>query len=123
MTGHLNYWSEANTNARNQQIRDFCIANDKILYDFADIESYDPGQRLLRVRERRLRATGARSAACQGNWAQNWQSCHVVGVDWYQCGAAHTEPLNANQKAYCAWWLWARLGGWPACRSRLIVSG
>ncbi len=37
---------------------------------------------------------------------------HVEGVDWYNCSAAHTEPLNGNRKAYAAWWLWAVLGGW-----------
>jgi hypothetical protein len=35
-----------------------------------------------------------------------------VGVDWYDCSSAHSEPLNANMKAYAAWWLWARLAGW-----------
>ena len=28
------------------------------------------------------------------------------------CGAAHSQPLNGNLKAYAAWWLWARLAGW-----------
>jgi len=30
-------------------------------------------------------------------------------VDWYSCGAAHSQPLNANQKAYAAWSLWCKL--------------
>ncbi|MBN1893761.1 DNRLRE domain-containing protein, partial [bacterium] len=47
-----------------------------------------------------------------GNWAIEWQNAHTQGVDWYNCGAAHTQPVNANMKAYAVWWLWARLGGW-----------
>ena len=43
MTGHLDGGGSAgNLNLRNQQIRDYCTANNKILFDFADIESYDP---------------------------------------------------------------------------------
>ncbi len=43
MTGHLNGTGpEGNVNTRNNQIRNFCIENHKVLYDFADIESYDP---------------------------------------------------------------------------------
>lgn len=43
MTGHLNGTAAAgNVNVRNNQIRDFFLTNNKILYDFADIESYDP---------------------------------------------------------------------------------
>jgi len=26
---------------------------------------------------------------------------------------AHSQPLNANLKAFAAWWLFARLAGWP----------
>ena len=43
MTGHLDGGGTAgNLNVRNNQIRNYCIANDKILFDFADIESYKP---------------------------------------------------------------------------------
>ena len=33
---------EGNLNKCNEQIRDYFKANNKILYDYADIESYDP---------------------------------------------------------------------------------
>ena len=46
------------------------------------------------------------------NWAIDWQNSHRKGIDWYECSSAHSEPLNANRKAYAAWWLWARLAGW-----------
>ena len=47
MTGHVDHEDDANNKAANQMIRDFCIANDKVLYDFADIESYDPDGMLV----------------------------------------------------------------------------
>ena len=44
MTGHIDdeYSYPNNVTLRNNQIRDYCCANDKVLYDFADIESWDP---------------------------------------------------------------------------------
>ena len=43
MTGHLDgYGLTGNLHIRNEQIRAYCAANKKILYDFADIESYNP---------------------------------------------------------------------------------
>ena len=43
MTGHLEgSGPEGSLFTANQQIRNYCIANNKILYDFADIEKYDP---------------------------------------------------------------------------------
>ncbi len=48
------------------------------------------------------------------NWAIDWQNSHTINVDWYDCSAAHSQPLNGNLKAYAAWWLWAKLAGWDS---------
>ena len=37
---------------------------------------------------------------------------HTQNVDWYIVSCAHSQSLNCNQKAYAAWWLWARIAGW-----------
>jgi hypothetical protein len=42
MTGHHDIWSDATIKANNQRIRDYCTAHQKTLYDFFDIEAYDP---------------------------------------------------------------------------------
>ncbi len=108
MTGHTNGSGlTGNLHLRNQQIRDYCAAHGKMLYDFEDIESYDPDGKYF----------GDKNVAdsCDysgGNWATEWQTSHTQGVDWYSCSSAHSQPLNANLKAYAAWWLWARLAGW-----------
>lgn len=111
MTGHLTYWSIENCNARNQQIRDFCLENDKILFDFAHIESFDPDRTFFPYANDDCTYWDANGSQ-QGNWAIEWQNSHTQGVDWYSCSSAHSQPLNANQKAYAIWWLWARLAGW-----------
>ncbi len=119
MTGHLDGTGETgNLNLRNQQIRNYCIANSKVLYDFADIESYDPDQ-LVNYMQLACLDTCYYDSDGNGsrdkNWALDWQGSHTEGVDWYNCSPAHTEALNGNQKAYAAWWLWAWLGGWRDC--------
>lgn len=116
MTGHLDGTGAAgNLNLRNQQIRDYCIANNKVLYDFADIESYDPDQlvnyMLLACLDTCYYDSDGNGSR-ESNWALNWQASHTENVDWFDCSPAHTEALNGNQKAYAAWWLWAHLGGW-----------
>jgi hypothetical protein len=116
MTGHLDGGGETgNLNLRNQQIRDYCIANNKILYDFADIESYDPDQ-LVNYMPLLCNDNCDYDSDDNGsrdrNWATDWQGSHTEGVDWYNCSPAHSQALNGNQKAYGAWWLWAHLGGW-----------
>jgi hypothetical protein len=100
------------TPLRNQQIRDYCKKHNKILYDFADIESYNPdgtyfGDKLVNdACDYYSNGDGVRDR----NWAIDWQNAHPG--EWYNCSSAHSQPLNANLKAYAAWWLWARLAGW-----------
>jgi hypothetical protein len=111
MTGHLDHWDDANNKAANQVIRDYCITNNKILYDFADIESYNPDNTFFQYSGDDCSYYSS-TGNLLGNWATEWQNTHTINVDWYDCGAAHSLPLNANQKAYAAWWLWAKLTGW-----------
>ena len=119
MTGHLDGGgATGNLNVRNQQIRDYCIANDKILYDFADIESYDPDglvNYMLLLCNDNCDYDSDNNGSRDKNWAIDWQNAHTLNVDWYSCSSAHSQPLNANRKAYAAWWLWARLAGWMQC--------
>ena len=110
MTGHLDGTGvSGNLNIRNEQIRKFCRENNKILFDFADIESYDPDGKYYVDKGA---DDGCNYNRGSNNWAIDWQNSHRKGIDWYECSSAHTQPLNANQKAYAAWWLWARLAGW-----------
>lgn len=115
MTGHADGTGEnGNLHLRNQQIRAYCLANNKVLFDFYNIESYDPdgnyyGDKLVNDNcDYDSDGNGSRDA----NWAVDWQNNHTEGVDWYTCSAAHSQPLNANRKAYAAWWLWVVLIGW-----------
>jgi hypothetical protein len=117
MTGHLDGTGlTGNLHLRNEQIRNYCKGNDRILYDFADIESYNPdGTYFGDKKPNDACAYDTNSDGTpDGNWAVEWQNSHTQGVDWYSCSSAHSEPLNANMKAYAAWWLWARLAGWDS---------
>ncbi|MBN2273766.1 MAG: T9SS type A sorting domain-containing protein [Bacteroidales bacterium] len=128
MTGHVD-GRPPNTNLyqRNAQIRSYCIANNKILFDFGDIESYDPDGNFYAEKlvtdccnydydgSGETETDGGDPGLPTGgdrNWALDWQESHTQNVDWYDCEASHTYPLNANMKAFAAWWLWARLAGW-----------
>ncbi len=111
MTGHLNIWWHANTKARNDQVRAFCKLGGRVLYDFADIESWDPDGTHYPYADDACNYYDAKKKKL-GNWAINWQNSHKKDVEWYACSSAHSQPLNANRKAFAAWWLWARLAGW-----------
>jgi hypothetical protein len=115
MTGHLNGTGETgNVHKRNEQIRKYCKDNNKYLYDFNDIESYDPDGKYYRdkLANDACAYDSDGNGSLDKNWAIDWQNAHTVNVDWYSCGSQHSQPLNANRKAYAAWYLWARLAGW-----------
>lgn len=112
MTDIVYHKKDANVKAANQIIRDYCEAYNKVLYDFADIESHDPDGKYFAFPSDNCDYYASLTGPLLGNWAREWQESHVLGVDWYNCASPHSEPLNANQKAYAAWWLFARLAGW-----------
>ena len=108
MTGHLDGSGEdGNLNQRNNQIRQYVRNNHKVLFDFADIESYDPdGNYFLN------RGADDGCAYHGGNWAQQWCGAHAGNSLCSSCDCAHSEPLNCNLKARAFWWLMARIAGW-----------
>jgi hypothetical protein len=117
MTGHLDgTGTNGNLNLRNEQIRNYCVTNGKILYDFNDIESYDPDGNyyLDKYANDNCDYDSDGNGSLDKNWAIDWQNSHTINVDWYDCSAAHSQPLNGNLKAYAAWWLWAKLAGWDS---------
>ncbi len=115
MTGHLDGTGlTGNLHLRNEQIRAYCRENNKILYDFEDIESYNPDNVYFgdKIPNDNCEYDSDNNGTRDSNWAIEWQNSHTEGVDWYSCYAAHSQSLNGNQKAYAAWWLWASLAGW-----------
>ncbi|OIP43224.1 MAG: hypothetical protein AUK25_01920 [Desulfobacteraceae bacterium CG2_30_51_40] len=119
MTGHLDGTGSTGTlHIHNEQIRSYCRANNKVLFDFADIERYDPdGEDFLD----RGATDGCDYDDYQHNWAEEWCAANPgsplctcledESSNCYEC--AHSNWLNCNQKARAFWWMMARLAGWP----------
>jgi len=106
MTGHLDGGGpEGNLYIRNNQIRDYCDANDKILFDFADIESWDPDGNYY----------PDEIDACY--WCYDWCALYTCPT----CGScAHSHCFNCYLKGKGFWWLLALVIGWndnfePTC--------
>ena len=98
MTGHLvGTGVDGNLNQRNQQIRDYCRNNNKILFDFADIESWDPN------------GTFYPNETDTCNWCSDWCSSHSCPP----CSScAHSHCFNCYQKGKAFWYMMAKLAGW-----------
>jgi hypothetical protein len=113
MTGHLDGTGiTGNLHLRNEQIRNYCVANKKILFDFNDIECYDPDQLMYYLpldANDNCDYDSDNNGSLDKNWAIDWQNSHTENVDWYDCGAQHSQSLNANQKAYAAWRMFAEI--------------
>lgn len=113
MTGHLDgSGKRGNLHRSNNQIREYCRKNNKVLFDFADIESFDPdGNRFLEKYADdacRYRTESGKRA----NWAEEWlkrNPNHNIDLPSH---AAHTHPLNGALKGRAFWWMMARLAGW-----------
>ena len=109
MTGHVDIWDDANNKAACEVIRAWCATNNRVLYDFNDIEHYNPDGTYFEFVGDDCAVFDGAGGSQIGNWAVAWQTSHVQNVDWYECNSAHSEPLNANLKAYAVWALWCQL--------------
>jgi hypothetical protein len=133
ITGHADGTGLSGTlHINNEIIRNYCITNNKILFDFEDIESWDPDGNYYSDKlvsdacnydydedgavEETGEVSGVPKQPINGdrNWAIDWQDTHTLDDDWYECNINnyHTQHLNDNLKAYAFWWLMARLAGW-----------
>ena len=127
MTGHSVGCSPENCPAyerihdNNDRIREYAINNDKVLFDFADIESWD------------LNGNYHPNTSESCEWCTNWCDAPFNSFDIecqyksslprnsnYGCGdvdscrsiCAHSHGINCVIKGKAFWWMLARLAGW-----------
>jgi len=125
MTGHA--IKNANTGPLNpksqaQLIIDKCNATQMFCHDYYSIDTHT-------LDDVYYEDTGddGDSDSYGGNFYQDWQDAHTLGVHWYEnwmtmdgyiySGDHTTQHITSNRKAYAMWWILARIAGWDGVTS------
>lgn len=120
MTGHAN--ANNNTGAGNPRdqaalITDYCNTHGYFCIDYYSIDTHA-------MNDTYYEDTGDNgdSVSYGGNFYQDWQDSHSLGVDWYEnryspggsttYGVHNTQHITANRKAFAFWWVLARIVGY-----------
>jgi len=129
ITGHANGGGENDSSdAQNRIIREHCRTHNRILFDFADMENYDPDNNYFLDK----RVTDAlyydKYGDHDANWASEYLARHPgselyritkgdgsyggIGYCAHSDGPDNDAHLNCTLKGRAAWHLFARLAGW-----------
>lgn len=121
MTGPLSGdGKNKNIHEMNEIIRAHCRTHNKVLFDFEDIESYNPDGKYFENSTQSCSYTDDYGET--KNWATEWcRDKDPHDNDYYLCQditykgndvCHHTEALSCNLKAAAFWWMLARIAGW-----------
>ncbi|MCP4630594.1 MAG: hypothetical protein GY850_44835, partial [bacterium] len=147
MTGHANGGGEGDSSdSRNVQIRNHCLAYNRVLFDFSDIENYDPDNNyyLDKLVDDALYYDSNGDSARDSNWASEYLTAHPGSENYkliygdggsysgFQESCAHSPEggetndatLNCVLKGKAVWWMLAGIAGWDSdCASYNPATG